>query len=446
MEKEIKILINMCLNEKDSFTPTELSTFLNLKFVEGIYPYLKKLISKNYIEKSPKKGEYNLNSNNLKVQDIIFITKIIGKKAEILFTHHAQKVLEKFSAEPIIKKTKLPQNSLKLIKNIASNTKIIHPYNNDYFISCWEETTQRLLHFFDISLKFDEEEFKHAIKKFYSNMPNTNIPSNNESQKELKLKNIQAFLENKDFILDKIKNIDFPFLIITKKLTENKLKEFNNPFDITTKINEWKLRYIYNTDRIEGNPLTMQEVKTIITLGGASPELDKKAVLETINSRTALDNIFNTSNELTIDFIKKMHLAIQYGIDKDAGQYKKLENCIVGSNNILIDTTTPAEFTEQRMNNLIKWYDENKDKLNPLVLAAVFHNQFVFIHPFNDGNGRLARLIFNFILIKNGFFPIIFYSDEKETYYNKLRTTKSGYFHTFIIYCFELYRSQLDEF
>jgi Fic family protein len=190
----------------------------------------------------------------------------------------------------------------------------------------------------------------------------------------------------------------------------------------------------------------MQDVKTILTVGSISVEQDKKAVLETVNSRTALDNIFDVTNELTIDFIKRLHLATQIGIDEKAGEYKQKENCITDTSGTLIDTTTPVEFVEKRMESLVNWYNQNKNKLHPFVLATIFHNQFVYIHPFNDGNGRVSRLLFNFILIKNGFFPIIIYNDEKHKYYNYIRSSKRGDIKEFVSYCLDLYRSQVDEF
>lgn len=449
MEKEIKILIGMCLGEADgrkTYAPSELALFLNLKYVEGVYPYLKKLQARKFIEKT-NRGEYSLSKQNRKVQDILFIVEIVGQKAEILFTRHARLVLEKFSTEPMLKKNKLPRKSLDLIKDIASNTKIIHPIEGSYFITSWEETTKKILDFFDISIKFDEEEFKHNVTKYYSSIPNTESPLDDVQQAELKKLNLDAYLSNKDYILDKLRDLDFNFLSIIKTLTETKSKEYSsNLFEITSKINSWKMKYIYNTDKIEGNPLTMQEVKTILTIGGLNVENDKKAVLETTNSKTALDNIFDTNNEFSIEFIKKLHLATQIGIDNDAGKYKKKENCILDSSGTLIDITTPSDFVEIRMNSLMNWYAENKSKLHPLVLATIVHNQFVYIHPFNDGNGRVSRLLFNFILIKNGLFPIIFYNDEKERYYSYLRVSKSGDIKQFVSYCAELYRTQLDEF
>ena len=117
MEKELKILIEMCLQDKDTYSPSELASFLHLKYTEGIYPYLKRLENKNFII-SLHRGEYSLNKQNEKVEDVVFITNMAGKRAEILFTRHAKKVLEKFSVEPLLKKSKLPKKSLELEYNL----------------------------------------------------------------------------------------------------------------------------------------------------------------------------------------------------------------------------------------------------------------------------------------------------------------------------------------
>ena len=95
MGKETKLLIGMCLADKETFHANDFAIFLNLKYTEGIYPYLKTLLAKNFIKKT-ERGEYILNEENQKVQDMLFITEITGDKAETLFTKHAKMVLEKF--------------------------------------------------------------------------------------------------------------------------------------------------------------------------------------------------------------------------------------------------------------------------------------------------------------------------------------------------------------
>ena len=79
--------------------------------------------------------------------------------------------------------------------------------------------------------------------------------------------------------------------------------------------------------------------------------------------------------------------------------------------NVLISGSrhTPPHFTvlSEKMEQLMKWYDEHKENLHPVELAAEFHFRFVYIHPFSDGNGRTARLLMNLILMKYGFPPAI---------------------------------------
>ncbi len=450
MDKEIKLIIEMFVENKNSYTSNELASFLNIKFTNGVYPYIKNLLEMEFISKVGK-GEYSLNEYHNKIKNIKFVVNIFGKNSEILFTEDSKQILQNFCKNPIIHKKQLSKNKLSQIKKISEKTNIIHSIkekgkNESYFISCWEEPVIQLLDFFDIKLNFDKEDFKHNVVKYYSSIKNTNSPLDEKAQKELKILNMEAYISGRDFVLDKLKQVDFSFLSIAKILTDKKNKEFTNPFLITSKITDWKMKYIYNTDKIEGNPLSMQEVKTILTVGALSVEKDKKAVLETVNSRTALDNIFETSNELTVDFIQKLHLATQQGIDDLAGEYKNMENCITDNDGHLIDNTTPFQFVGKRMDSLIEWHNKNKEKIHPFVLAVIVHNQFVYIHPFNDGNGRVARLLFNFILIKNGFFPIIFYNDEKHKYYSYIRASKRGEIKDFISYALDLYRTQLDQF
>ncbi|MEA3515281.1 MAG: Fic family protein [Nanoarchaeota archaeon] len=391
-----------------------------------------------------------LAQDNEKVKIIKFFQELFGRNAEELFSIHIKRILERFSINPILKSADLPYHNLRRIKNIAKKTKIIHITKQRgrdiYLIRSWEEPVKKLLAFFDIEPKFDEEEHKHIVIKHYSAFPYLQTRLQDNNQAELAKLNMKYYLEKKDLIIDKLKHYDLSELAVIGVLTKQKLSKLNNPFEITRRINDWKIKYIYNTDRIEGNALTEEEVRTVLTKGAESVKKEKKDILETVNSRTALDNIFDTTQELNKEFIKILHYCTQQGIDMNPGEYKKEENCIVNNSGELMDTTTPSQFVEERIDEMIKWYNKNKDKLHPLVLASIAHNQFLFIHPFTDGNGRVARLIFNFILIKQGFFPIIFYNDEKQKYYLALRQSKEGDMKPFIMYCSDLYRAQLEAF
>lgn len=449
MNKEIQLLIKICRTNKLEFTPDELATALNLKFREGVYPYLRKLQEQQFVYKE-NKGTYKLNVHNDKVKIIQFLVSLFGNNADILFSIHTKRILEKFSVKPILKSSELPNHNLKKVKDIAKKTRIIYTIKEGgteiYFIRSWEEPVKRLLDFFNLSLQFDEEEFKHFILKGYSAFTGKQTHLVDEKQQELSQLNMQYYLEGKDFILNKLQNLQIVETGILEVLTKEKLKKFTNPFEITRKINEWKIRYVYNTDKIEGNALTFEEVKTGLTKGWESIKREKKDILETENSKKAVENIFDTTNELSVEFIKHLHSITQHGIDQNSGQIKKENNCIIDSNGTLVDNTTPPQFVEERLRDLVKWYFENEKKIHPTVLASVFHNQFVYVRPFDDGNGRVSRLLLNFILIKHGYFPIIVLNDEKQKYYQALRSSKEGDIKPFMTYFSDLYRTQLEFF
>ncbi len=449
MNKEVNLLILACATNRVDFTADELASFLNLKFTEGVYPYIRKLQKQNLLIRQ-EKGIYSVNERAEKVKIIRFLQDIYGKYTLDLLSVHTRRILEKFSKKPILRATELPYHNIKQVKDIVKKTKIIYVTREGssdiYFIRTWEEPVKKLITFFNLDLDFDEEEYKHNIIRSYSAFTGTQAHLKTEDDIELSRLNMQCYTEKKDFILDKLKNMDHPELSVIDILTKDKLKNLTNPFVVTKKINDWKIKYVYNTDKIEGNVLTFEEVKTALTIGTLKIKKEKKDILETINSRTALDNIFDIGEELSVEFIKKLHKIVQHGISPLAGVFKKDDNCVVDDSGTLIDTTTPAQFVNERMDELVSWYKRNKKSFHPLSVASIIHNQFVYIHPFDDGNGRVARLLFNFVLMKNGYFPIIFYNDEKQKYYSGLRQSKDGDLKPFLMYCMELYRIQLEMF
>ena len=95
------------------------------------------------------------------------------------------------------------------------------------------------------------------------------------------------------------------------------------------------------------------------------------------------------------------------------GDYKKFPNSVRLANGEIFDYATPSE-TPSLMGELVDWVrsEENKRNLHPIELAAQLHYKFVRIHPFDDGNGRLSRLLMNYILLKNDLPPVIIRSDD----------------------------------
>jgi len=82
---------------------------------------------------------------------------------------------------------------------------------------------------------------------------------------------------------------------------------------------------------------------------------------------------------------------------------------------------TPAPYVKTDMELLLKWFNDNKNKLHPLVIASVLHHKFEKIHPFMDGNGRTGRMLLNFILMKSNYPPLIILNKERKEYLDALR-------------------------
>lgn len=188
------------------------------------------------------------------------------------------------------------------------------------------------------------------------------------------------------------------------------------------------LRWTYNSNAIEGNTLTLKETKVAlegITVGGKT----LREHLEAINHREAilyLENLVRQNAPLTEHVIKSIHQIILKKIDdENAGRYRKVNVVISGAEHV------PTDYihVQDEMTALIKWYDEKRNKMHPVELAARVHVDFVKIHPFTDGNGRTARLLTNLELMKAGFPSSILPVERRLEYYEALDKahTKNDY-------------------
>lgn len=179
------------------------------------------------------------------------------------------------------------------------------------------------------------------------------------------------------------------------------------------------VEWTYNSNAIEGNTLTLSETKVVlegITIGGKS----LTEHLEAINHREAIyfiEELIASQAPLSEWNIKNIHALILKEIDHDnAGKYRNENVVISGAKHI------PPKFYEisDLMQRLAAEYQNEWKNFHPVVRAAFLHGEFVKIHPFIDGNGRTARLLLNFELMKNGYPPVIIKSEARAGYYDAL--------------------------
>lgn len=175
----------------------------------------------------------------------------------------------------------------------------------------------------------------------------------------------------------------------------------------------YRVEWTYNSNAIEGNTLTLLETKMVleegITIGGKK----LREHFEVINHAEAIhyvQDIVDRKIELSEHIVKSIHQLVLKNIDdENAGRYRTINVGISGS------THTPPNFTvvPHKMMQLIQYYQKVKFQLHPVDLAARLHFQFVYIHPFTDGNGRTARLLMNLLLMSYGFPPAIVKADHE---------------------------------
>jgi Fic family protein len=184
-----------------------------------------------------------------------------------------------------------------------------------------------------------------------------------------------------------------------------------------------EIEYTYESNRIEGNTLTLQETALVvnegITIGGKS----MKEHLEAINHSQAIEFIKEIAQkdiEITERTIKEIHAIILHGINKEqAGKYRNVPVMIVGSTHI-----PPQPYLiEPQMERFIMDYQTMiSDKVHPVLIAAFLHDELVKIHPFIDGNGRTSRLLMNLYLLSNAYTITALKGDNeaKQAYYQSL--------------------------
>ena len=188
--------------------------------------------------------------------------------------------------------------------------------------------------------------------------------------------------------------------------------------------------FIFNSNNIEGSRIPAEEVKKIIEAGDTRYQ-NANEVKEVFNSIEAIDFLrsgfkFNIPSIKRLYYILTKDLLMQNGVPYPRG-FKTERNVV---NNM---ETVPPDMVVPKISELLEYYKENKKKEHPLKLALYFHLKYEEIHPFQDGNGRTGRMIMNKILMSNGYFPLIVYSDNSTAYYNAIakglsRRNKKGYY------------------
>lgn len=228
------------------------------------------------------------------------------------------------------------------------------------------------------------------------------------------------------------------------------MKEYNPPFEITNEIlsrissimkkigkldnyndlnkmpilrRNNRIKSIHSSLAIEANSLSLEQVKDVID--GRVVYGPKNEIQEVKNAYEAYLKIGEVQ-PYSIDDLKMIHGIMTYSLIDESGEFRHGNEGVFDENGNCIHVCPPPEQVNILMEELFKWMSDNKDNIHPLIMSSVFHYEFVFIHPFKDGNGRTVRLwqnvilsswekIFEYVPLES---VIMKYQDE---YYNAIR-------------------------
>jgi len=188
-----------------------------------------------------------------------------------------------------------------------------------------------------------------------------------------------------------------------------------------------QIELTYNSNHIEGSKLTYDQTRFIYetnTIGINEKTINVDDIIETVNHFKCVDLIIKSvNNSLSESLIKQLHFMLKSGTSDSkitwfaVGDYKKLENEVGG-----MPTTLPENVSKQMKELLVRYNKNSKKTLEEII---EFHYDFEKIHPFQDGNGRVGRLIMFKECLRNGITPFIIEDDIKEFYYRGLKQWKN---------------------
>jgi Fic family protein len=253
-----------------------------------------------------------------------------------------------------------------------------------------------------------------------------------EFENELKINKNYKYLTKEQVI--EIEELKEKYNKGIKKLSEEEFIKFEKAFftELT-----------YNSNAIEGNSMSLEETSIAVNEGLAPEGKTLREVYEAKNHVKALEFIKNYKGEVNELFILKIHSIILKEISgRFAGRYRENPVRVAGS-----DFKFPAyDKIPQLMKNLIYWYNKNKKDMHAFELAIIFSMKFVSIHPFIDGNGRVSRLLMNFILQKKKYPWINIYNKQRGKYLNAVRKANEENYEDILEFSIKTLKENLRDF
>lgn len=182
---------------------------------------------------------------------------------------------------------------------------------------------------------------------------------------------------------------------------------------------EFAIEYTYDSNAIEGSPLTLEETALVLKENITIAEKPLNFHLSAIGHKDAyyyIEQLIKEKKELSENEILNIHSLVLMDRPEDKGKYRNIPVRILNTE----ATVAPPYLIKPKMEELVDWYRHSD--LEQIEKIALFHLKFETIHPFIDGNGRTGRLILNFELMKNGYVPINIKYKDRRKYYDAFKS------------------------
>ncbi len=182
------------------------------------------------------------------------------------------------------------------------------------------------------------------------------------------------------------------------------------------------VRFTYNTQRIEGSTLTLRETANLLVHGVTPADRPLRDVKEAEAHRAVFHSLLRERKDLSRSLVLRWHHEMFRTTRPDiAGRMREHQVAISGSRFV----PPPPVEVYPLLREFFRWYDRTKGQLHPVELAALVHLKFVTVHPFSDGNGRVARLLVNFVLHRRGFPMLDIPYEGRDSYYAALERAQT---------------------
>lgn len=220
----------------------------------------------------------------------------------------------------------------------------------------------------------------------------------------------------RDFLAEIYKERWYPLLdVVRSNYSKEQRKTPRTALQKQTR--SFSVKFTYDTNRIEGSKLTYRETADLLERG-LSP---RAKPIEDIKEAEAHDRVFREvleyAKDLSLQVVLFWHRKLFLGTKPDiAGKIRTHQVAISGSRFM---PPSPVE-VQPLLREFFRWYDRSKSSLHPVELAAAVHLRFVTVHPFADGNGRMSRLLMNFVLKRYGYPLLNIPYEDRRSYYNAL--------------------------